>query len=174
MNFIRLLPLITAMAVALAADAADDTSPPNGVVNFHAVKEIVDLVPKHALMQLKLPTQMETAKTEANTALTQNAEGKWVTWKVKVVKWEPWDARGVVPSKFRITTQEQPMNVNGTVFGVRMTVFLGADAEPVVTKLNKGAEVTVTSYLNQVDFTSNKGEGIKLNLDMTRTKIEAK
>ena len=174
MNFLRLTPLAAALAITLAARASDDIAPPNGVVNFHSVKEIVDLVPKHALMQVKIPTQAEAAKTEANAALAQNAEGKWVSWKVKVVKWEPWDARGVVPSKFRIETQDLPMNVGGTAFSVRMLVYLGAEAEPAVTKLNKGAEITVTSYLNRVDLTSNKGEVPKLNLDMTRTKIEGK
>ena len=173
MNFPRLTPLVAILVFTLAAQA-DDIAPPNGVVDFHSVKEIVDLVPRQALMQLKIPTQMEAAKTAANSALSQNALNKWVTWKVKVQKWEPWDAPGVVPSKFRISVPEQTMNVNGTVFGVRMMIYLGADAEPVVTKLNKGTEITVTSFLNRVDFTTNKAEGTKLNFDMTRTKIEAK
>ena len=173
MNFIRFSSLLVFIAVSVPAKAADETAPPNGVANFHSVKEIVDLVPRQTLMQLKIQSQMESARTAANAALVQSAKDKWLTCKVKVVKWEPWDSPGVVPSKFRIDAQEQMMNINGVTFGARMMVYLGADAEDVVTKLNKGAEVTVTSYLNRVDFTNNKGEGTKLNLDMTRTKIEA-
>jgi len=174
MNFIRLLLLIPVITVAFVAQAADEVAPPNGIVKFHAVKEIIDLVPKQTIMQLKIPSQMEAAKTAANTALSENALGNWVTWKVKVLNWEPWDSPGVVPNKFRISVPDQTMNVNGTVFGVRILVYLGADAGPIVTKLKKGAEVTVTSYLNRVDFTTNKPEGLKFNLDMMRTQIEAK
>jgi hypothetical protein len=174
MNSIRLTLLIVGLNAvsALVASAADETAPPNGVVNFHSAKEIVDLIPRQAMMQLKIPTQAEAAKTAANAALSQNALDKWVSWKVKVVKWEPWDSPGVVPNKFRISVADQNMNVNGTLIGVRMLVYLGADAEPIVTKLNKGADVTVTSFLNRVDVTNNKAEGLKVNLDMTRTKIE--
>jgi hypothetical protein len=52
-----------------------------------------------------------------------------------------------------------------------MMVYLGADQGPAVTKLNKGAEITITSFLNRADITTNKGEGTKLNFDMMRTKI---
>jgi hypothetical protein len=98
--------------------------------------------------------------------------GKIASWKVKVVKWEPWDAPGEVPSKFSIQPVDQLMNVKGVPLGVRMWIYLPAEAGPVVTKFAKSAEVTVTGNLLRADLTTNKSEGLKLNFDMTKTKIE--
>jgi hypothetical protein len=171
MNPIR-TSLIAAAVACLVASSAQAQNAPQDAPAFHSVKEVVDLVPKKTIMQLKVTSEMEAAKTEANGLLAQNAVGKFATWKIKVVKWTPWDAPGVVPSKFRVDALEQTINVNGSVIGVRMMIYLPAEAEPIVTKLSRGSEATVTGHLNRVDFTTNKGEGIKLNFDMTRTKIE--
>jgi hypothetical protein len=172
MNLVRPASLIAGAVACLIANFANAQNAPQEAPTFHSVKEVVELVPKKTIMQMKVPTQMEAAKTEANGLLAQNALGKFATWKIKVVKWSPWDAPGVVPSKFRVDALEQTVNVNGAVIGVRMMVYLPADAEAIVTKLSRGSEATVTGHLNRVDFTNNKGEGLKLNFDMTRTKIE--
>jgi hypothetical protein len=170
MKLIHPVSLLIAIAVASIASAPAQDAPEAPA--FHSVRELADLIPHKTIMQLKVPSQMEAAMTEANGLLAQNAVDKYATWKIKVVSWVPWDAPGVVPSKFRISTLEQAINVNGSVIGVRMMVYLPAEAEPMVKKLSRGSEATVTGHLNGVNFTNNKGEGLKLNVEMRRTKIE--
>lgn len=170
------MSVATAVAFALVANATNtnDTAPPNGIADFRSVKEIVDLVPPDAIMQLKVPARREAAKTDANLTLARYAVGKWVSWKVKVGQWPAWDSPWVMPNKSRIDVPEQAMNVDGTVFGVRMMVYLGAEAEPIAAKLHKGDEVTMTSYLHKAAFTIDKEEGLTLNLGLSRTQIEPK
>jgi hypothetical protein len=173
MKIIHPVSLLIAVAFGCIAAASAPAQDAPEAPTFHSVKELADLVPRKTIAQMKVSTQTEAAKTEANGLFVQNAVGKYATWKIKVVKWMPWDAPGVVPSKFRIEALEQTVNINGTPVGVRMWIYLPADAESVVTKLSRGSEATVTGHLNRVDFTTNKGEGVKLNIDMMRTKIEA-
>ena len=176
MSFIRLtfLAITLALALALAGSvpAAEETSPPKGVADFRSLKELLEVVPKHVLVELKSPKDMEAAKAKANAAFEQKALFKWITLKIKVAKCEPFEAEGVIPIKYRVEAQEETANVSGTAVGVHIWVNLGADAEKIVPRLVRGAELTVTSYLNRVELTNNPGEEMKLNLVMARTKVK--
>ena len=132
------------------------------------------MIPQHVRGQLKSPNEMEAAKAAANAAFAEKAVYKWITVKIKVNKWEPFQADGVIPVKYRLEAQDETVNVSGTAISVHMWVNLGADAEPIVTKLARGSEITVTSYLNRVELTGNPGEELKLEVQMARTKIKAK
>jgi hypothetical protein len=94
--------------------------------------------------------------------------------KVRVKKWEPFEAEGVVPIKFRVEAEDETVNASGAVIVVHTWVNLGADAEPIITKLTRGAEITVTSFLNRVELANDQGEGLKLELALARTKVKAK
>jgi len=153
-------------AVVVAQDA------PKNAGDFHSAKEIVDLIPHAVIMRLKVASQMDAAKSEANAILEKGARTKTATLKVKVVRWEPWDAAGEVPSKFRLQPVDQTVNVNGAAIVVRVWLYLPAEAGPALAKAFRGSELTITGFLNRVDFTTNKGEGPRLNIDITRTTIE--
>jgi len=175
MNFICLPFLAATLALVVAVQAAEEIAPPNGVADFNSVKDILDLVPKRALMQLKNPREIEAAKTTANAAFAQRALHKWITLKIRIKKWQPYEAQGVIPSKYRVEAEEEIANVSGALVGVRAWVNLGAAAEPIITKMVHGEELTVTSYLNRVELAANPGDAqVKLNLELSRTTIKPK
>ena len=177
MNFVRPAFLAFALALAVATHlfaAGEETSPQKGVADFRSLKELLDVIPQHVRGQLKSPKEMEAARLAANAALTEKAVYKWITVKIRVNKWEPYEAEGVIPIKYRVEAQDETVNVSGTVISVHIWVNLGADAEPIVTKLARGSEITVTSYLNRVELTRNAGDELKLEVQMARTKIKAK
>lgn len=172
MTSTRLLFLAAFVSAQFFGNIAPAQETPKNGGDFHSAKDIIDLIPHPMVMRLKVASQMEAAKGEANAILEKGARTKTATLKVKAVRWEPWDAPGEVPSKFRLQPLDQTINVNGTAIGVRMWIYLPAEAGPALAKVFRGSELTITGFLNRADFTTNKGEGLKLNLDITRTKIE--
>jgi hypothetical protein len=174
MNFVRRAFLAAALVSTVGSLAAQEISPPKGVADFRSLHELLEVVPKHVLAQLKTPKDAGSARMTANAAFADKALHKWVTLKVRVKKWEPFEAPGVVPIKYRVEAEEESANASGVIIPVQTWVNLGADAEPIVTNLAHGEDLTVTAFLNRVEITDTPGGELKLNLELARTKVKPK
>src|SRR5436190_13257101 len=77
-----------ATALAQSKPAAKDTS------QFHSLKEIMNLVPKQTLIQLKVATKSEAARLSANKIFSEKAQNMNATLKVRVEGYQPWQYEG--------------------------------------------------------------------------------
>lgn len=156
-------------------NAAAQTKPEAGAPeSFHTVKEILDLVPKETLKQLKVPGKGEAARKSANQLLAQKALRKNATFKVKTLNWLPWKHE-LNPDKIHVLVPQQFVDTGGSKLPLNLWVTVADDKDPGLAKSTKGQEITLAGQLVEVEFRinpTNPSVGLEFHVNLGHCKVE--
>lgn len=140
---------------------------------YRSIKELIDLLPKQTVMQLKVQNKMSAALEAANQLFIQKAQHKAGILNVKADGWQPLHLEGN-PDAFEINVPFQTINVNGTSMGLVTWVTLSDDQRPALEKLQKGKEVSISGELGRVYLKNSPPNGLVLRVELGHSKVVRK
>jgi hypothetical protein len=169
----RLLRTAAVLLFSLADGIAADPKPAAGAkAQIQSAKDILSLVPKPTLQDLKQKLKADAARLAANEALSREAKDKPASFKIKSVNWDPWDNPGM-EEKYRMMIS-QPLSAGGLNMQVNMWFYFTADQQAALAKTGKGQDLTVSGELYEVRFDNNPPEGLTLHIDVRKAKVEGR
>jgi hypothetical protein len=156
--------------VSNPAAAQNKPGAPRDLSQFHSIKEIIDLIAKQTLLQLKVPVKSEAARAVANEILARKAVNTRVTFKVRVETWQPWSSPGN-PDKFTITAPSQTMNFSGVAMNIQTWMSVPPEGEIGLAGLQKGRDATVTGEIGRAQISNNPSEGLVFHLSLRHSLV---
>ncbi len=138
--------------------------------DFASLKDLIALLPRDVIKDLKQPSQIEAARRAANEILQKDAVGKTVTIEVELGEWAPWAGQDTDTDKIRIGVRDMPVDVSGLDFIVRLWVMLPPTEQAFLDKARAGMKVKATGKLTRFAFTSASG-GLFLDGDMRNSTL---
>lgn len=159
--------------VSSPAAAQNKAAAPKDQSQFHSIKEIIDLIPKKTLLELKVPVKSRTAQASANEVLARKAVNMRATLKVRVGSWQPWSGPGN-PDKFTITVPWQTMNFGGVAMRIQIWVSLPPEGERGLSGLQNGRDATVTGEIGQAQISNNPPEGLVFHFSLHHAMVGAR
>ena len=141
------------------------------VPNFKSLDEVLKVLPKDVLKDLKQPSKIEAARRTANEVLQKEVVDKIVTFELELGEWTPWAGATDETDKIRVGVKDMPVDIVGLDFVVRLWVMLPRDQELILKKIRPGDEVEVTGKLTRFGFSAAGGK-IFLDGDIRHSKID--
>jgi hypothetical protein len=139
---------------------------------IRSVKDLVDLVPKKTMQELKQKLKMEDARKAANEVFANQAKSRTGSFMVKAAGWDPWTGGGVnMEDKFRMTLS-QSLNTGGLNIQVLFWIYFPAEQQAALAKTAKGKEMKVTGELAEVQFVNDPSAGLQLLITLFHAKID--
>jgi len=159
------LLLLTLLATALPAPAQNKPKP-----DFASLKDVIALIPRDVIKDLKQPSQIEAARRTANEILQRDAVGKTVTMEVELGEWAPWAGQDTDTDKIRFEIRNIPVDVSGLDFTVRCWVMMPPTEQAFLDKSRPGTKVKATGKLTRFVFSADSG-GLFLNGDLRNSTL---
>jgi hypothetical protein len=138
--------------------------------DFASLDDVIALLPREVIKNLKQPSQIEAARRAANEILQRDAVGKTVTIEVELGEWAPWSGQDTDTDKIRIGVRDMPADVSGLDFVVRLWVMLPPTEQAFLDKARSGMKVKATGKLTRFAFTS-AGGGLFLDGDLRNSTL---
>jgi hypothetical protein len=157
--------LLTYLALGFSTQAQIAAKP-----DFASLKDVIALLPRDVIKDLKQPSQIEAARRTANEILQRDAVGKTVTLEVELGEWAPWSGQETDTDKIRIGVRDMPVDVAGLDFIVRLWVMLPPTEQAFLDKARAGMKVKATGKLTRFAFTSASG-GLFLDGDLRNSTL---
>ena len=163
----KILPLLilTLLATTLPAVAQNQPKP-----DFASLDDVIALIPRNVIKDLKQPSKIESARRTANEILQRDAVGKTVTMEVELGEWAPWAGQDTDTDKIRFEIRGIPVDVGGLDFTVRCWVMLPPTEQAFLDKAKSGMKVKATGKLTRFNFSSDSG-GLFLNGDLRNSTL---
>ena len=162
------LPILIALALLLWCPLATAQAPAKP--DFASLKDVIALLPRDVIKDLKQPSQIEAARRSANEILQRDVVGKTVTIEVELGEWAPWAGQDTDTDKIRIGVRDMPVDVSGLDFMVRLWVMLPPDQQAFLDKARPGMKVKATGTLTRFAFTAASG-GLFLDGDLRKSTL---
>lgn len=138
--------------------------------DFASLDDVIALLPREVIKDLKQPSQIEAARRTANEILQRDAVGKTVTIEVELGEWAPWAGEEDNTDKIRIGVRDIPVDVSGLDFTVRLWVMLPPTEQAFLDKARPGMKVKATGKLTRFAFTTASG-GLFLDGDLRNSTL---
>ncbi len=138
--------------------------------DFASLKDVIALLPRDVIKDLKQPSQIEAARRTANEILQRDVVGKTVTIEVELGEWAPWAGQDTDTDKIRIGVRDMPVDISGLDFIVRLWVMLPPDQQAFLDKARPGMKVKATGTLTRFAFTAASG-GLFLDGDLRKSTL---
>jgi len=138
--------------------------------DFASLKDVIALIPREVIKDLKQPSQIEAARRTANEILQRDAVGKTVTIEVELGEWAPWAGNEASTDTIRIGVRDMPVDVSGLDFIVRLWVMLPPAEQAFLDKARGGMKVKATGTLTRFAFTAASGR-LYLDGDLRRSTL---
>jgi hypothetical protein len=162
------LPILIALALLSWCPLATAQAPAKP--DFASLKDVIALLPRDVIKDLKQPSQIEAARRSANEILQRDVVGKTVTIEVELGEWAPWAGQDTDTDKIRIGVRDMPVDVSGLDFMVRLWVMLPPDQQAFLDKARPGMKVKATGTLTRFAFTAASG-GLFLDGDLRKSTL---
>jgi hypothetical protein len=162
------LPILIALALLSWCPPATAQVPAKP--DFASLKDVIALLPRDVIKDLKQPSQIEAARRTANDILQRDAVGKTVTIEVELGEWAPWAGQDTDTDKIRIGVRDMPVDVSGLDFIVRLWVMLPPDQQAFLDKARAGMKVKATGTLTRFAFGAASG-GLTLDGDLRKSTL---
>jgi hypothetical protein len=157
--------LLTYLALGIFTHAQAPAKP-----DFSSLDDVIALLPREVIKDLKQPSQIEAARRTANEILQRDAVGKTVTIEVELGEWAPWAGQDTDTDKIRVGVRDMPVDVSGLDFIVRLWVMLPPTEQTFLDKAKTGMKVKATGTLTRFAFTS-AGGGLFLDGDLRKSTL---
>jgi len=164
MKSILVIIAITLSTVSLRAQVAP-------APDFESLEDVIKLIPRDVIKDLKQPSKIETARRTANDVLQNGVVNKTVTFELELGERSAWAGGENTTDKIQVATKDMPVDIGGLDFIVRLWVMMPQDQEAVLDKQRPGAEVKVTGKLTRFAFTAASGK-LFLDGDLRQSRLD--